>query len=129
MRATSTAIDPCDGRELLSLADLTIDSNTGLVRRSRDAAGVETVFVYDTLGRLTSRRPADTAWTDYSYQLPTQASPGLLPIVTIKDCPNGQTGCSGATLLTWQRYDYDALGRASTRSGSACPRQAASSIT
>jgi YD repeat-containing protein len=113
VRSASTAIDPCDGRELLSLADLTIDANTGLVSSSRNAAGVETVLVYDALGRLTSERPEDTAWTEYVYQLPTEASPGLLPTVTVKDCANGSTGCSTAAALTWQRYDYDALGRQS----------------
>ncbi len=109
--ATSTAIDPCDGTAVLSLTDRTIDAGTGLVSRSRDAAGVETVLVYDTRGRLTSERPAESTWTAYVYRLPTQAEPARVPRLAIKDCANGSTGCNAAASLTWQRVEYDGLGR------------------
>ena len=32
--------------------------------------------------------------------------------MTIQACPNGQNACSAAAVLSWQRFDYDGLGRA-----------------
>ncbi|MHC5059381.1 MAG: hypothetical protein ACYTKD_32415, partial [Planctomycetota bacterium] len=52
--ATSTAVNPCGGTDVVSLVDQTIDASTGLVSASRDPAGVETAFLYDSQGRLVS---------------------------------------------------------------------------
>lgn len=106
---TSTMVDPCDDSEVLITADFTIDTNTGLVARSRDPAGVETAFVYDALGRLTSERPAESAWTSTTYQLPTVSQPGQEPRITVQACPNGSASCG--TPLSWQRRRLDGLGR------------------
>lgn len=52
---------------VLNLLDLTIDASTGLPSASRDSAGKQDTFIYDTLGRLTTIDPADDLLTTYSY--------------------------------------------------------------
>ncbi len=51
----------------LNLLDLTIDGSTGLPSFSRDAAGKQTGFSYDTLGRMTTMDPADDLLTVATY--------------------------------------------------------------
>lgn len=113
MLATSTAVDPCSGspEDVLSLTDQTIDASTGLVVSSRDTAGVQTSFSYDARGRLITEKPAASAWTSYTFQLPTSSSPTLVPKLTIKSCPNGSATCTDSSALTWQQLEYDGLGR------------------
>ncbi|MCP4660051.1 MAG: hypothetical protein GY856_32010, partial [bacterium] len=53
--------------------DLTIDKSTGLVASSRDSAGIETVYDYDTTGRLVWSYPEDDAWTEYVHTRATSA--------------------------------------------------------
>lgn len=51
----------------LNLLDLTIDASTGLPSASRDAAGKQTGFSYDTLSRMTTIDPTDDLLTVASY--------------------------------------------------------------
>lgn len=51
---------------VLKTLDLTVDTSTGLASASRDTAGKQTNFSYDTLGRLTTVDPADDLLTTYS---------------------------------------------------------------
>jgi len=67
--------------------------------------------VYDALGRPTGEQPEGGAWLEVDYRMPTTTQPNLSPQVTTSACPNMVTGCSGAQLLSWQRVEYDGLGR------------------
>ncbi len=106
----STAVD-CTGTAILTLADYDIDSDTGLVATSRDAAGLGTSFTYDRLGRLTGQRPAELGWTQWTYTLPTTANPSLAPKLTEQQCQPFQTSCSGTDLMSFREHRYDGLGR------------------
>ncbi|HYI07774.1 MAG TPA: hypothetical protein VEK57_01780, partial [Thermoanaerobaculia bacterium] len=55
--------------------DQTIDPGTGLVRSSRDTAGVETTYDYDVLRRLKSVTPAGREATKYCYTTPLATGP------------------------------------------------------
>lgn len=110
IRATSDAMDPCDGGAFLSLADRTIDSNTGLVSSARTAAGVETSYSHDAIGRLVLENPSQTASTIYAFSLSTQANPTRPPQLAILQCATNS--CTTSNALSWSRLDYDGLGRA-----------------
>ncbi len=69
--AGSLASSRYRGASFFSL-DLTIDTNTGRVRASRDTAGKETLYAYDGLGRLTSIAEPDVAVATYT---PIEAIP------------------------------------------------------
>lgn len=89
--------------------DLDIDQKTGLVRTSRDTAGVATVYAYDASGRLLAVRPAGRAWTEYVY-LPTSAPPSI----AMRTCPNGVVSCTASLLESW--LYFDGLGRLTQQS-------------
>jgi RHS repeat-associated protein len=62
--------DSANPKHSLLIANRTLDSNTGLVRFSTDAAGVTTEYRYDALGRLTFERMGTTDLsTVYQYHL------------------------------------------------------------
>lgn len=48
--------------------DHDLDAASGLVRTSRDTAGLATTYRYDLFGRLVEVRPPAQAWTRYLYQ-------------------------------------------------------------
>src|SRR5207248_1716335 len=52
---------------VLKTLDLTIDPSTGLPNASRDSAGKQTFFAYDTLGRFTSASPTDDLRTTVTF--------------------------------------------------------------
>jgi len=104
-------IDPCDNSLVLTAVDDSIDLSTGLVSVSRDVSGIGTTLVYDSLGRPTGERPAGGAWLEVDYRMPTTSQPNLSPQVTTSACANGIIGCTNAQLLSWQRVQYDGLGR------------------
>jgi YD repeat-containing protein len=89
------------------IADEDFDLNTGMVEKSRDAAGVETRFGYDPSGRLTVARPAgQQAATTYQYDL--ASVPARL---TVQQCLLAATASTCTAPLTDARYYYDGLGR------------------
>jgi RHS repeat-associated protein len=84
--------------------DSGIDQHTGLVKSSRDAAGLRADFSYDALGRLTAVQPTQGAWTRYAYTPGTSAAPAQ---VGASLSSNGLTTGD----LGQQRYEYDPWGR------------------
>ncbi|MGH9364535.1 MAG: RHS repeat domain-containing protein, partial [Thermoanaerobaculia bacterium] len=87
--------------------NLTRDPATGLVTKSRDPALLETNYVHDALGRLTSvAPPGGEALTGVCYDAPTSTT--VYRASSTQACP--VQGSSSAA-LTWQQYLYDNLGR------------------
>jgi RHS repeat-associated protein len=82
----SLATSQYSGASFLSTND-TIDANTGLAATSHDPAGVATSRQYDAMGRLFYVRPAQSAYTQYSYARAT--GPGALAKVTVQQQQNG----------------------------------------
>ena len=76
--------------------DVTRDSKTGWITSSRDTAGLQTDYLYDSLGRPTSITPPGEAATTVTYDSTTQTTA----------VRNG-----GADSTTWSRFQYDGLGR------------------
>ena len=87
--------------------DLDIDESTGLASASRDASGIETALVYDTLGRLTDERPetGHGPWVKTTY-VNANAMTGARARVEIEQQPNG-----GGASLAETRVIHDGLGR------------------
>jgi Ig-like domain CHU_C associated len=74
--------------EFLTTLDLTINSATGLVEASRDAVGLETLYLYGPMGRLTQNTPpsgpdAPNAPTVYTYNNATATSGASVDIVQL----------------------------------------------
>jgi RHS repeat-associated protein len=67
--------------------DRDIDISTGLVQRSRDSAGVATVYGYDPMGRLTSSQTGQSALTTYTYT--PAASASALAHLHVEQSPSG----------------------------------------
>jgi YD repeat-containing protein len=91
---------------------------SGLVETTRDSAEVATTYQYDKLGRITDVRPAESAWSRYSYGLAVAAvlnssgQPVTDPIrasAHAEILPNG--GTSSSDSLRDDHYYYDGLGR------------------
>lgn len=87
------------------IADETFDTSTGRVKSSRDTAGIETTYLYDTSGRLTAVMPSGEASTTYKYEV--TATP---PKLTVRNCGPGLSTCDTGS-LTESRFYYDGLGR------------------
>ena len=85
--------------------DLDIDASTALASASRDASGIETALVYDTMGRLTGEQPeaGHGSWVKIDY---FEATPTDKARVEIEQQPNG-----GGASLAQTRVIYDDLGR------------------
>lgn len=85
--------------------DEEFDKRTGLVENTRDAAGVETSFSFDSLARLTSITPADLATTTYAYANAAYDVDELTPAqLTV-------TRSDGLIDLTKEEVQFDYLGR------------------
>lgn len=82
--------------------DTTVDLGTGLPESSRDHAGIETTYQYDSLGRITLVTPTARATTKYVYNSTNPAE------VTVTQYPAGTQ--SGA-VLTKTRYVFDGFGK------------------
>ncbi|MCP4683921.1 MAG: hypothetical protein GY867_00600, partial [bacterium] len=88
--------------------DLTIDQSTGLVRESRDMAGLVTLYERDEMGRLTWVKPevGHGAWIQYVY---TRATSSTAPAkVEILHRPNGS---ETATALARSAIHFESFGR------------------
>jgi len=101
-------MDPCDGTEVLRVADRDVDPSTGLIATSRDASGLATHYRYDEMARLTSERPEADAWRHYRYHLPTATDPSL-PRLTRE--VKIATGAAGQRTSVFTTEIYDAFGR------------------
>lgn len=89
------------------IADLDIDAKTGLVAASRDTAGLQTSYEYDTLGRLMWVKPpaGHGGYTEYVYS--PAASATSLANVLVKQRGNSMT----AAVLAQSQIFFDAFGR------------------
>jgi RHS repeat-associated protein len=76
--------------------DVTRDPKTGWITSSRDTAGLQTSYLYDSLGRPTSITPPGEVATTVTYDSTTQTTA----------VRNG-----GADSTTWSQFQYDGLGR------------------
>jgi len=93
----------------LNLLDQTIDVSTGLPSSSRDAAGKQTSFSYDALGRMTTIDPTDDLLTVATYCTAT----------SIPACPSGvraqvvaaRKATAGGSEVTAVRSRFDDWGR------------------
>jgi RHS repeat-associated protein len=85
--------------------DRDIDLNTGLVKKSRDVAGIETAYTYDALGRMTWAKPTtgNGAWVENAY-VPYGADYAR---VETYQRPNGST----TGVLARRSLRFDHLGR------------------
>jgi YD repeat-containing protein len=92
------------GASFLSL-DQTLDAASGLVSSSKDTAGVLTSYLYDTMGRRTWSKPAQSGWTQYVY---TAATPSIKPNVTVRQRDNGS---EAAAILAVSQVVFDDFGR------------------
>lgn len=100
VRATSQY----SGASFLSL-NQTVDAASGLVSSSQDTAGVLTSYLYDTLGRRTWSKPAQSGWTQYVY---AAATPSVKPNVTVRQRDNGS---EAAAILAVSQVVFDDFGR------------------
>lgn len=94
-----------------------IDARSGLVGASRDTAGVETDYTYDSMGRLTNIIPQQggstthITYTPLGRILPSFSSSGAVTAARATvDVDHEVTGGSG-TPLTVEEYEFDLLGR------------------
>jgi RHS repeat-associated protein len=85
--------------------DYTIDCASGLVRESRDTAGIKTVFNYDPMGRLTGELRDNEATKSYGYVLPTTTHYAAPHISTSLQDPSTQA------VFAETEVDFDGLGR------------------
>lgn len=88
-----------DVAKFLSI-DRTVDDSTGLVTKSRDAAGVETLYDYDRMGRVTTvTPPAGIATSSFAY-FPAASS----AFAYVEETTSSPLG-------TKKQYQFDRLGR------------------
>ncbi len=76
--------------------DVTRDAKTGWITSSRDTAGAQTSYVYDSLGRPTSITPPGEVATTVTYDSTTQTT---------------ATRNGGADSSMWSQFRYDGFGR------------------
>jgi YD repeat-containing protein len=88
--------------EFLERFNATIHQGTGLVASTTDAAGVQTEYNYDALGRLVEIDPTGRAERTYTYTAP---SGGTNATVVVKALTQG------GSELTRTTYEYDGHGR------------------
>lgn len=88
--------------------DQDIDRNTGLVKVSRNSAGIATQYEYDAMGRLIWVKPAagHGAWTEHRYTVATGTGGATGAKKFTHNYTNG-----GATLLTYYAEVQDSFGR------------------
>jgi RHS repeat-associated protein len=92
--------------------DLEVDNWTSLPTSSTDSAGAETLYEYDSMGRLTTIDPqalgalSTDAWTKISYGFS-----GTARQVTVERCQQNSGTCTLNGLITQNVYEFDGLGR------------------
>lgn len=114
-RATSNYTDDddvhADPAELQFLfLDREIDSNTGLPSAVRDVATLETVLIYDSLGRLSQVKPNagnGAAWEEFTHSLAQGGDPFVGAKVFHKVYQNG----AFVTVLLDEKAEFDDFGR------------------
>jgi YD repeat-containing protein len=92
------------------LVDNTIDSKTGLVSASKDAAGLQTTFDYDVLGRVKQMAPPGEAAVNYTFTEATSSNPASATVKRISSSQN--TGNTTAERTVQATTIFDDFGRA-----------------
>jgi len=82
------------------------DATTGWITMSRDAAGLATTYLYDALGRVHRIAPPAELSTFVCYDGPNATA--AYRAASTQACP---VAASNAAVATWQRSEYDGLGR------------------
>ncbi len=106
-RRTSQYVNAAGSPLSFKVRDEEIDPNTGLVRLSRDGAGLATSFEYDPSGRLTWEMPetGHDGWTERFY---TSASPTAGASILVRRRANGS---KSAVVQSQSLVVFDGLGR------------------
>ena len=96
------------GTTTFRFADNTRDPTTGWITSSRDTAGRQTSYAYDSLGRVNqiSQPSASELKTWVCYEGPNATT--AYRASARQTCP---VAPSNASIVTWQHFDYDGLGR------------------
>lgn len=107
LRATSQYFDENSTAMPFKSLDQVIDKNTGLVKTSRDTAGLVTRYQYDTMGRLLWVRPANGHGSiiQHIYTRATSATKLANVLTHQRGNPSQQT------ILTRSKVTFDAFGR------------------
>ncbi len=100
---------PVDGNGIRFKAiDETLDANTGLASSTRDGAGLETTYTFDTSSRITSITPPGTAKSSYVYTNATFSPPNAwTPATVLATTPSSVVALG----VIGNEYQYDAVGR------------------
>jgi YD repeat-containing protein len=96
------------GTPFLSV-DEDYDTNTGMVKTTRDSAGISTTFKYDVMGRLLRAMPEGQAWTRYRYDLAADPPAVHVDVWPASVTEPPENSWSGA--LNDQHYYYNGLGQ------------------
>jgi len=100
---TSRWFEPGVGGLPFFTADRDIDCDSGLVKTSRDTAGLATTYTYDALGRVTKETPgAGAASTSYIYSPETANSRAKVAILRKN---------AAGTVLSGGQMELDGFGR------------------
>jgi hypothetical protein len=103
--SAASLYDPATNQPILTRADYDIDPATGLVKVSRDAAGVATSYAWaSTPARLTSVTSPGRAPISYTYANATSSANARVTISTVSG-----TGASATTITSM--VDFDPFGR------------------
>ena len=96
------------GTPTFKYRDLTRDATTGRVASSRDTAGLQTTYTYDSLGRARKITPpsAGELPTFVCYEGPTATT--AYRASAKQACP---VASSNPGIATWQHFEYDGLAR------------------
>ena len=96
------------GTATFRFRDQTRDATTGWITASKDAAGLQTSYTYDALGRVRRITPPPAAElsTFVCYEGPNATTAYRAP--ARQACP---VAASNANAATWQHYEYDGLAR------------------
>lgn len=113
----TTYTAPTGGVGQLNLLDLDIDPGTGLAKVSRDSAGRQTLFNYDSMGRIKSSTPQGDAATTIDYH-PEQYVPSLVDLTI-----------GNSTTLEHEQWAIDGVGRVIGDSLSMPGNRSSSSLT
>lgn len=107
VRATSQYIDENGIAMPFKSLDQDIDNSTGLVKTSRDTAGLATAYEYDNMGRLLWVRPSNGHGSVIEHVYTRATSPNALANILTRQRGNPGT----QTILTQSKVLFDAFGR------------------
>jgi hypothetical protein len=115
VRKSSKFVEPGNLSTVLTTLDLDLDSSTGLATAARDAAGYQTSYSYDQLGRVTRAQPVGPtaqrlAWSQFTYTFSDNTSGDSVangrPSVLAQSCAvSDATSCVALAERKWHFDD------------------------